>query len=141
MADAAKIKVLTVFGTRPEAIKMAPVVQAVADDPRLDGKVCVTAQHRDMLDQVLDLFDLKPDWDLDLMQPGQSLHGLTARILTGLEPVFAEWRPDIVLVHGDTTTTLATTTPGTTMLGMGMGMAPFRTRYCRWAHRPGRSKS
>ena len=109
MADAAKIKVLTVFGTRPEAIKMAPVVQAVADDPRLDGKVCVTAQHRDMLDQVLDLFDLTPDWDLDLMQPGQSLHGLTARILTGLEPVFAEWRPDIVLVHGDTTTTLATT--------------------------------
>lgn len=109
MSDSEKIKVLTVFGTRPEAIKMAPVVKAVAADPRLDGKVCVTAQHRDMLDQVLDLFELTPDWDLDLMRPGQSLHGLTARILTGLQPVLEEWRPHIVLVHGDTTTTLAST--------------------------------
>jgi UDP-N-acetylglucosamine 2-epimerase (non-hydrolysing) len=104
-----KVRVLTVFGTRPEAIKMAPVVRAIAADDRFDGKVCVSAQHRDMLDQVLDLFELVPDWDLDLMRPGQSLHGLTARILQGLEPVLAEWRPDVVLVHGDTTTTLATT--------------------------------
>lgn len=104
-----KVRVLTVFGTRPEAIKMAPVVRAIAADDRFDGKVCVSAQHRDMLDQVLDLFELVPDWDLDLMRPGQSLHGLTARILQGLEPVLKEWRPDVVLVHGDTTTTLATT--------------------------------
>jgi UDP-N-acetylglucosamine 2-epimerase (non-hydrolysing) len=109
MGDGAAIKVLTVFGTRPEAIKMAPVVQAVAAHPALDGKVCVTAQHRDMLDQVLDLFELKPDWDLDLMRPGQSLHGLTARVLTGMQPVLEAWQPDIVLVHGDTTTTLAAT--------------------------------
>lgn len=104
-----RVRVLTVFGTRPEAIKMAPVVRAIAADERLEGRVCVSAQHRDMLDQVLDLFELVPDWDLDLMRPGQSLHGLTARILVGLEPVLAEWRPDVVLVHGDTTTTLATT--------------------------------
>lgn len=113
MADGAapggQIKVLTVFGTRPEAIKMAPVVQAVAADPRLEGRVCVTAQHRDMLDQVLDLFELKPDWDLDLMRPGQSLHGLTARVLEGMAPVLEAEKPDIVLVHGDTTTTLAAT--------------------------------
>jgi len=104
-----KVRVLTVFGTRPEAIKMAPVVRAIAADDRFEGRVCVSAQHRDMLDQVLDLFELVPDWDLDLMRPGQSLHGLTARILQGLEPVLSEWRPDVVLVHGDTTTTLATT--------------------------------
>jgi UDP-N-acetylglucosamine 2-epimerase (non-hydrolysing) len=109
MGDGARIKVLTVFGTRPEAIKMAPVVQAVAAHPDLDGRVCVTAQHRDMLDQVLDLFELVPDWDLDLMRPGQSLHGLTARVLMGLQPVLEEFQPDIVLVHGDTTTTLAAT--------------------------------
>ena len=88
---------------------MAPVVRAIAADDRFEGRVCVSAQHRDMLDQVLDLFELVPDWDLDLMRPGQSLHGLTARILQGLEPVLSEWRPDVVLVHGDTTTTLATT--------------------------------
>ena len=104
-----KVRVLTVFGTRPEAIKMAPVVRAIAEDERFEGRVCVSAQHRDMLDQVLDLFELEPDWDLDLMRPGQTLHGLTARILQGLEPVLREWRPDVVLVHGDTTTTLATT--------------------------------
>lgn len=104
-----RIKVLSVFGTRPEAIKMAPVVMAVAAHPELEGRVCVTAQHRDMLDQVLELFELTPDHDLDLMRPGQSLHGLTARIIAGLEPVLKAEQPDVVLVHGDTTTTLATT--------------------------------
>ncbi|GLS04640.1 UDP-N-acetylglucosamine 2-epimerase [Chitiniphilus shinanonensis] len=100
-------KVMVVFGTRPEAIKMAPVVAALQADPRFEAKVCVTAQHRQMLDQVLELFALKPDFDLDLMQPGQDLTDITARALTGLRGVFAEWRPDIVLVHGDTTTTMA----------------------------------
>lgn len=103
------IRVLSVFGTRPEAIKMAPVVRLLAADPRFDGRVCVTAQHRDMLDQVLRLFKIQPDHDLDLMQPGQHLHDLTARVLTGLRPVLEAERPDVVLVHGDTTTTLATT--------------------------------
>lgn len=103
------IRAMTVFGTRPEAIKMAPVVQALEADDRFEGICCVTAQHRDMLDQVLGLFELTPHHDLDLMRPGQSLHGLTARIIAGLGEVFEQDRPDVVLVHGDTTTTLAAT--------------------------------
>jgi UDP-N-acetylglucosamine 2-epimerase (non-hydrolysing) len=104
-----QIRVLTVFGTRPEAIKMAPVVQALERDPRFESRLCVTAQHRDMLDQVLGLFELQPHHDLDLMRPGQNLFDLTGRILMGMRPVLEEERPDVVLVHGDTTTTLATT--------------------------------
>jgi len=104
-----KIKALTVFGTRPEAIKMAPVVKALAADDRFDHRLCVTAQHRDMLDQVLELFALTPDHDLDLMRPGQNLFELTSRILLGMKPVLDAEAPDVVLVHGDTTTTLATT--------------------------------
>ena len=100
------MKVLTVFGTRPEAIKMAPIVKVLAEDPAFDAKVCVTAQHRQMLDQVLELFDLKPDFDLNLMKPGQDLSDITSNVLLGMRSVFAEWTPDIVLVHGDTTTTL-----------------------------------
>ena len=88
---------------------MAPVVKAVASHPRMEGVVCVTAQHRDMLDQALRLFELTPDHDLDLMRPGQDLHALTARVLTGLRPVLLDVKPDVVLVHGDTTTTLAAT--------------------------------
>ncbi|OCS47040.1 non-hydrolyzing UDP-N-acetylglucosamine 2-epimerase [Ralstonia pickettii] len=103
------MKVLVVFGTRPEAIKMAPVVEALKADPRFDARVCVTAQHRQMLDQVLSLFDIAPEFDLDLMQPGQDLTDLTARVLIGLRGVFNDWRPDLVLVHGDTTTTMAAT--------------------------------
>jgi UDP-N-acetylglucosamine 2-epimerase (non-hydrolysing) len=103
------IRVLTVFGTRPEAIKMAPLVQALNADNRFISAVCVTAQHREMLDQVLELFEITPDFDLDIMSPGQSLHQITSRILVNLKPVLEEWRPDIVLVHGDTTTTFATT--------------------------------
>ncbi|MBK5145506.1 UDP-N-acetylglucosamine 2-epimerase (non-hydrolyzing) [Budviciaceae bacterium BWR-B9] len=102
------MKVLTVFGTRPEAIKMAPLVHALADDDYFESKVCVTAQHREMLDQVLKLFDIKPDYDLDIMRPGQGLTEITCRILEGLKPVLEEFKPDVVLVHGDTTTTLAT---------------------------------
>lgn len=102
------LKVLTVFGTRPEAIKMAPVVRALANATDIEAKVCVTGQHRQMLDQVLDLFKIKPDFDLDLMKPGQDLTDITSNVLLGLRTVFKEWRPDWVLVHGDTTTTLAT---------------------------------
>ncbi|WP_425562111.1 non-hydrolyzing UDP-N-acetylglucosamine 2-epimerase [Litoribacillus peritrichatus] len=100
------MKVMLVFGTRPEAIKMVPVVHALKRRPDLfKVQVCVTAQHREMLDQVLDLFEITPDFDLDLMLPGQSLGGLTSRALQGLESVFQEQKPDVVLVHGDTTTT------------------------------------
>lgn len=101
------MKILTVFGTRPEAIKMAPLVKALQDSPDIDAKVCVTAQHRQMLDQVLDLFKIVPDFDLDLMKPGQDLTALTSNVLFGMREVFKSWRPDLVLVHGDTTTTLA----------------------------------
>ncbi|EED37739.1 UDP-N-acetylglucosamine 2-epimerase [Stenotrophomonas maltophilia] len=101
-------KVLVAFGTRPEAIKMAPVVEAFERDGTMDVVVAVTAQHRQMLDQVLDLFGIVPDEDLDVMQPGQTLSGLFARILTGMSDVIARHAPDIVLVHGDTSTTLAT---------------------------------
>ncbi|OOF08346.1 UDP-N-acetylglucosamine 2-epimerase (non-hydrolyzing) [Salinivibrio sp. MA427] len=100
-------KVLTIFGTRPEAIKMAPLVHALADDARFEAKCCVTAQHREMLDQVLDLFEITPDYDLDLMQAGQTLNDVTARILIELKPVLQEFQPEIVLVHGDTATTFA----------------------------------
>lgn len=100
-------KILTVFGTRPEAIKMAPLVHALAADERLESKVCVTAQHREMLDQVLSLFEITPDYDLNLMKAGQTLNDVTARILLELKPVLQEFKPDVVLVHGDTATTFA----------------------------------
>jgi UDP-N-acetylglucosamine 2-epimerase (non-hydrolysing) len=96
---------LVVFGTRPEAIKLAPVVRALAADPRFSPRVAVTAQHRDLLDQVLDLFGLRPDYDLDLMRPGQDLFHVTSSALLGLKPVFEDARPDLVVVQGDTTTT------------------------------------
>ncbi len=101
------MRVLTVFGTRPEAIKMAPVVSALNNDDYFDSKVCITAQHREMLDQVLKLFKIEPDFDLNIMKQGQSLTDITSHVLIGLERVFSEWRPDMVLVHGDTTTTFA----------------------------------
>lgn len=102
------MKLLVVFGTRPEAIKMAPLVKALQHFPKLEVKVCVTAQHRQMLDQVLQLFNIIADFDLNLMRPGQTLTQLTCNILQGMEGVFAQYKPDWVLVHGDTTTTLAT---------------------------------
>lgn len=101
------LRVLTVFGTRPEAIKMAPVVKSLMSSEQIQARVCVTAQHREMLDQVLELFNIIPDYDLNLMKPGQDLTDITASVLHGLKPVLAEFRPDLVLVHGDTTTTLA----------------------------------
>jgi UDP-N-acetylglucosamine 2-epimerase len=100
-------KVLTVFGTRPEAIKMAPVVRVLAAQCGIEAKVCVTAQHRQMLDQVLQLFGIVPDFDLNLMRDGQTLGNLTSDILQSIGAIYDEWKPDVVLVHGDTTTTLA----------------------------------
>ncbi len=103
------MKILTVFGTRPEAIKMAPLALALASDPRFEAKVCVTGQHREMLDQVLDLFEIEPEFDLNIMKPGQDLTDVTTGILQGMKEVFTQFKPDMVLVHGDTATTLATT--------------------------------
>lgn len=103
------MKVLSVFGTRPEAIKMAPLVKALEADSFFDSKVAVTAQHREMLDQVLELFEITPEFDLNLMQPGQDLYDITSKVLLGLREVFAEFKPDVVLVHGDTATTFAAT--------------------------------
>ena len=100
-------KILTVFGTRPEAIKMAPLVHALEADDRFDAKVCVTAQHREMLDQVLELFKIKPDFDLNIMKAGQTLNDVTAAVIKGLRPVLEDFEPDFVLVHGDTATTFA----------------------------------
>ena len=101
-------KILLIFGTRPEAIKMAPLVKEFKKDTtNFDTKVCVTAQHREMLDQVLDFFEIVPDYDLDLMKPGQNLYSLTAAIIESLKPILEEFNPDYVFVHGDTTTTMA----------------------------------
>lgn len=101
------MRVLSVFGTRPEAIKIAPVISALANLPNIESRVCVTAQHRQMLDQVLDLFEIKPDYDLNIMKPGQDLTDITSNILLALRPILKEYKPDLLLVHGDTTTTLA----------------------------------
>ncbi|OAD91016.1 UDP-N-acetylglucosamine 2-epimerase [Aequorivita soesokkakensis] len=99
---------LIIFGTRPEAIKMAPLVKAFKSYPAFfNTKVCITAQHREMLDQVLDFFEIVPDYDLDLMKPNQNLYFLTADIITGLKPILEDFNPDYVYVHGDTTTTMA----------------------------------
>lgn len=100
-------KVLLVFGTRPEAIKMAPVYEVLKKTPGIDVRVAVTAQHREMLDQVLRLFKIEPEYDLNVMKPGQGLSEITAAVLAGLKPVLEEFSPDLLLVHGDTTTTLS----------------------------------
>ena len=101
-------KILIVFGTRPEAIKMAPLVHALQANPSFNTRVCVTAQHRQMLDQVLELFTIQPDYDLNIMQPKQGLYEITVNILKGIKLVLEEFKPNVVLVHGDTTTTFAT---------------------------------
>lgn len=102
-----KIKVMSVFGTRPEAIKMAPLVKELEKRPEIESIVCVTAQHREMLDQVLATFEIKPDYDLNMMKQGQTLMDITVRALSGVDGVIKEAKPDIVLVHGDTSTTFA----------------------------------
>jgi len=148
------MKVLSVFGTRPEAIKMAPVVRALQATPGVHSRVCVTAQHRDMLDQVLELFDITPDRDLNLMRAGQDLYDVTSRVLLGMRTVLADERPDAVLVHGDTTTTFAATLAafyakipvGHVEAGLRTGdlTAPFpeeanrvlADRLCRWHFAP-----
>lgn len=105
-------KILIVFGTRPEAIKMAPLVHEIKNNPQLQLKVCVTAQHRQMLDQVLELFEIKPDYDLNLMKTDQTLNDITASILINIKPILAEFKPDVILVHGDTATTFAVSLAG-----------------------------
>jgi UDP-N-acetylglucosamine 2-epimerase (non-hydrolysing) len=102
------VKILTVFGTRPEAIKMAPVIKALQDSQNFSVSVCVTAQHREMLDQVLELFEIKPDYDLNIMEPGQDLFDVTSKVLLGIKKVLLDAKPDLVLVHGDTTTSMTT---------------------------------
>jgi len=106
------MKVLTVFGTRPEAIKMAPLVKELEKAEGIESVLCVTAQHREMLDQVLELFHLKPDYDLNIMKPNQTISMITSNVLNGLDEVFNKEQPDIVLVHGDTTTTFAAALAG-----------------------------
>lgn len=107
-----KKKNLIIFGTRPEAIKMAPLVNQFLADNRFETKVCVTGQHREMLDQVLDFFDITPDFDLSLMKPNQNLYNLTGEVIAGLKPILESFKPDFVYVHGDTTTTMAASVAG-----------------------------
>lgn len=102
-----KIRVLSIFGTRPEAIKMAPLIKALESDPRFESLIAITGQHREMLDQVLQTFQIKSDYDMDIMKQDQTLTEITERVLTNLYPILKEVRPDIVLVHGDTTTAFA----------------------------------
>ena len=101
------IRVMTIFGTRPEAIKMAPLVQELQARPEIESICCVTAQHREMLDSVLNIFHITPDYDLNIMEPRQTLSTITTKCLLGMEEVFQKARPDLVLVHGDTSTTFA----------------------------------
>ncbi|MBR2490236.1 MAG: UDP-N-acetylglucosamine 2-epimerase, partial [Ruminiclostridium sp.] len=98
------LKVMTIFGTRPEAVKMAPLVKELESRPEIRSICCITAQHREMLDDVLKLFDITPDYDLNIMQANQSLYTITSKCLLGMEEVFSQEKPDLVLVHGDTST-------------------------------------
>jgi len=130
-----KIKVMSVFGTRPEAIKMAPLVKALRADADIEDHICVTAQHREMLDQVLEIFEIKPDTDLNIMTHGQTLYDVTARILLAMKEVFETFKPDIVLVHGDTATTSAVSLAAYyQQIHVGHVEAGLRTRniYAPW---------
>jgi UDP-N-acetylglucosamine 2-epimerase (non-hydrolysing) len=127
-----RLRVMTVFGTRPDTIKMAPVVHALHAEPAIDDIVCVTAQHRQMLDDLLDLFAIEPRYDLDIMTENQTLTQITTRVLEGMEPVLAQARPDVVLVHGDTTTsTSAALAAFYQQIPVGHVEAGLRTRD-RW---------
>ncbi len=129
------MKILLIFGTRPEAIKMAPVWSALQVVNNLETKICVTGQQRQMLDQVLEMFQIKPDFDLNLMKPGQDLSDITSKVLLGLREVFKKWLPDMVLVHGDTTTTLgASLAAYYAKVQVGHVEAGLRTghRYAPW---------
>ena len=131
-----KLKVMTVFGTRPDTIKMAPVVHALAAEPSIDDVVCVTAQHRQMLDDLLQLFAIDPDYDLDVMTEDQTLTEITTRVIAGMEPVLQDARPDVVLVHGDTTTsTSAALAAFYQHVGVGHVEAGLRTSD-RWLPYP-----
>ncbi len=101
-----RMKVLSIFGTRPEAIKMAPLVRALAAEPGIDSRICITGQHQSMLQQVLDMFELKADYSLDVMRPDQTLNSLTAALYAAIDPILDEMKPDRVLVHGDTTSAM-----------------------------------
>jgi UDP-N-acetylglucosamine 2-epimerase (non-hydrolysing) len=106
MVERPRIKILSIFGTRPEAIKMAPLVRALAEEPGIDSRICITGQHQTMLQQVLDMFDLKADYSLDVMRPDQTLNSLTAALYAAIDPILDEMKPDKVLVHGDTTSAM-----------------------------------
>lgn len=130
------MKVLSIFGTRPEAIKMAPVVRALENNTSIDSVVCVTAQHRQMLDQVLKLFQIKSDFDLNIMKPSQDLFDITCNVLQGLKPILHKVQPDLVLVHGDTTTTMAASIASFySHIKVGHVEAGLRTRD-KWAPFP-----
>ena len=116
-----KLRIMSVFGTRPEAIKMAPLVKELERRPEFESCCCVTAQHRQMLDSVLEVFGVKPDWDLDIMTPRQTLSTITSKCLTGMDEAIEALRPDMILVHGDTSTTFAgALAPSTTKLRWAM---------------------
>ena len=119
----AKLKVMSIFGTRPEAIKMAPLVLELSRREGIESLVCVTAQHREMLDSVLDIFGISPKYDLNIMKSSQSLSDITSKVLDGLGSVLSEARPELVLVHGDTTTTFAAA------LAIPIGMQPC-AKFC-----------
>ena len=126
------MKVISVFGTRPEAVKMAPIVRLLQQTPGIESRDCVTAQHRQMLDQVLELFQIKPDYDLDLMRDNQSLAAISASIFTHLDPVLADFQPDWVLVVGDTTTVVTTSQLAFyRRIKLGHVEAALRTGVCR----------
>src|SRR3546814_4612556 len=128
------MKIMTVFGTRPEAIKMFPVVHALSERAKIEVRVCVTAQHREMLDQVLEIARVTPDVDLDVMIPNQSLDALLARLVTGLGEPFDREKPDRILVHGDTLTTMAATLAAyfrKIPVGHEIGRASCRERVCQ----------
>lgn len=129
------MRLLAVFGARPKAVKMAPAVPGLADDPRFESQLCLTAQHRQMLDQVIDLFGILPDFDLNVMAPGEDLHGVTTAIANGLKPIVETASSNVVLVHGDTPTPLPRTQASSrALIFVGPVEAGLRARnlYSLW---------